>query len=653
MTARPRVRHRAVPLAGILLALCLVPAALIGVLSATAAAKRGHAGSPSAEHGPSVRPETPAPGAVEEKRASEREASGKSHGRRHGGADKGRHQGQTEAPEVAAGEQEGGATPALSPAAQTQSSTASGKRRRELERERRRERRQARKDKERETRGEGEGEGEEHSKGKPVPVVVTPPVAVASGATATPSTIAQTPAATGSLPSVVTSAKARSSAGSKARRVHKPAARARHGASRISTRALSVLPAPSTSAQSGQGAGKDAADTKTAATKRHRASSSPLVRTVTQVIDVVPPAIRWVIAGLLALALALALSTRFASRRAQRLARQRKELLEDVGLLQAALLPELPEHLGPIATTAAYRPASGPAAGGDFYDLFALADGRLAVLVGDVSGHGRTALPHTTLVRFTLRAYLEVGMSPREALQAAAPGLERQLGDSFATVVLAIYDPHERKLVYSCAGHPPPVLDRAPSLRQITACSAPPIGVGWPTGTRQTELSIPGGVRACFYTDGVIEAKLDGGLFGVERLREVLAGLPEDQGADELLERVAAAADEHPDDMAACLLEVDGGQASAAQPSVLVEEVEVRHQELTDGRLHRFLAAGGLSDDAIAEAVTRAAGAVMRDGTAVLKLRGGDGRPRVELSPNNVARMRITARSHAGSEVAV
>jgi hypothetical protein len=137
------------------------------------------------------------------------------------------------------------------------------------------------------------------------------------------------------------------------------------------------------------------------------------VRTFTRIVGVVPEPV-WILLGvLLALSLALAARSWLGALRARRLERQRAELLEDVGLLQAALLPLVPARLGPVDTSVAYRPADGPGAGGDFYDLFALGDGRLAVIVGDVSGHGRHALPHTALVRFTLRAYLEAGLSPR------------------------------------------------------------------------------------------------------------------------------------------------------------------------------------------------------------------------------------------------
>ncbi|HEX5853381.1 MAG TPA: PP2C family protein-serine/threonine phosphatase [Solirubrobacteraceae bacterium] len=344
------------------------------------------------------------------------------------------------------------------------------------------------------------------------------------------------------------------------------------------------------------------------------------------------------IALLLALAITMGIRTRLASVRAARLERQREQLLEDVGLLQTALLPKLPERLGPVATSAAYRPAAGPGAGGDFYDVFALEDGRIAIILGDVSGHGREALPHTALVRFTLRAYLEAGLSPRGAVQTAGDVLERQLGESFATVVVATYQPRERTLVYSCAGHPPPVVlgvgvGTAPTA-SITACSSPPLGVGRRTGTRQTVVSVPGSARLCFHTDGLTEARVGAELFGERRLADALAGLGPRASASELLDRVAEQVDKRPDDMAACVLSVTGG---ADAPRVLTEELELDHEEASSGRTEGFLLACGVPRGDVADIVREAREAAARAGKVILRLQIGDSAPEVTLQHDNLA----------------
>ncbi|MGH2904100.1 MAG: PP2C family protein-serine/threonine phosphatase [Solirubrobacteraceae bacterium] len=371
---------------------------------------------------------------------------------------------------------------------------------------------------------------------------------------------------------------------------------------------------------------------------------SPLVSTVTRVIDVVP-ALAWIAIGALAaLALALGACSRLVGLRARRLARQRQGLLEDVGLLQAALLPVLPDRLGPVGASAAYRPASGPGAGGDFYDVFALPDGQLAVIVGDVSGHGREALPHTSLSRFTLRAYLEAGLSPRGALQTAAPVLERQLGGSFATVVLATYHPRDRILTYACAGHPPPLVIGTRSIAPITVCSSPPIGVGLPTGMRQTVVSIPGRSLACFYTDGVTEARIGGELFGSRRLGQAFSELGPGATASALLDRVAAETELRPDDMAACLLRIEGNPSA---PVVQVEELELDRRETARDRATPFLLAGGVDPVEAARIVSSAHTAVARHGSVVLELHLGEGRPEVALREHNVARLHPPAHEMA------
>jgi serine phosphatase RsbU (regulator of sigma subunit) len=373
---------------------------------------------------------------------------------------------------------------------------------------------------------------------------------------------------------------------------------------------------------------------------------SPIVTTITKIVNVVPVPVRILIGALLALALALGIRSRLTALRARRLEQQRGELLEDVGLLQAALLPLPPARLGPVGTSVAYRPADGPGAGGDFYDVFGLEDGKLAVIVGDVSGHGRQALPHTALVRFTLRAYLEAGLSPRSAVQTAGTVLERQLGDSFATVVAATYDPRKRILVYACAGHPSPIVLGSRPIAPITVGNSPPIGTGLRTGMRQTLVSIPGSARVCFHTDGVTDARKEGDLFGEERLARALAELGPQATASALLSRVTEQTDSRPDDMAACLLSVEGG---AAAPSVLVEELELGREQAMSDRTERFLLACGVERDETAGIMRSARDVAQRDGTVLLELRPGNRSPRVALLRDNVEHLHLPGATRRAS----
>jgi hypothetical protein len=158
--------------------------------------------------------------------------------------------------------------------------------------------------------------------------------------------------------------------------------------------------------------------------------------TIRRIIAVVPDAVWIALAVLLVLALALGVRTLVERRRVRALARERERLLREVGLLERALLPEVPERLGALSASVAYRPADGPAAGGDFYDVFELPAGGVAVLVGDVSGHGRDALERTNSMRTVLRACLEAGMSPRAALESAGRGPAGDQNGGFTTVVI-------------------------------------------------------------------------------------------------------------------------------------------------------------------------------------------------------------------------
>jgi Stage II sporulation protein E (SpoIIE) len=222
--------------------------------------------------------------------------------------------------------------------------------------------------------------------------------------------------------------------------------------------------------------------------------------------------------------------------------------------------------------------------------------------------------------------------------------LERQLGDSFATVVLATYHPRDRTLVYACAGHPPPLVLGTESIAPITISSAPPIGAGHPTGTRQTVVSLPGESVVCFYTDGVLDARVGGQLFGVRRLKLALAELGPDATACALLDRVAEQSDQRPDDMAACLLRVEGDRSA---PSVRVEELELDRNEAERGRAERLLLALGRDAGEVERVISSARRAAARDGAVVLELHLGDHPPEVTLRPQNLMPFEPTIRARS------
>jgi hypothetical protein len=324
---------------------------------------------------------------------------------------------------------------------------------------------------------------------------------------------------------------------------------------------------------------------------------------------------------LLLLVLWFAVRSRLAARRARRLEGQRVTLLRDLGAMQAALVPDVPARVGGLDVSVAYRPAEGPAAGGDFYDLFALDGDRVAIVLGDVAGHGHEALTHAALTRYTLRAYMQAGLAPRAALALAGRALSGPAAEHFATVAVGVYDARAGRLTYALAGHPPPILRGVQAREPLTVCCSPPIGWGLPTGRRQSTVSLPAGAEVCFFSDGLVEARAEDGLLGRERLAEILDGLGSPRGAGELLEGVRTVARSTPDDMAACVLSPAVGCGGEC---VWVEELEAGAGELEGAPVRDFLAACRVPLAQIEQAIVRARGIAAECETALL---------RVELGP--------------------
>jgi len=321
-----------------------------------------------------------------------------------------------------------------------------------------------------------------------------------------------------------------------------------------------------------------------------------------------------------------------AARRARRLRQQREELLQEVGLLQSALLPSVPAE---VPVSAAYRPAEGPGAGGDFYEAFALDEYRTGLVLGEVAGDGREALARTTLIRYTLRAYLEAGLEPREVVKVGAEALGEHLSASFATFTVPIHDAATSQFTYATAGQAPPVVVGGEPYEPVTACSAPPLGLGERTGFRQSSFTLTAGTTVCLCTDGVTESRLDGRLLGVGRFERLLAELPPTARGEDLLDRIVEVTDEVTDDMAVCLLRApEDAPASGSR----IEELEVDEREVGDS-LEHFLRACGIPLAEVPGVLREAGEAARREGTATVRVRLNDFRPGVDVVPGNLVRL--------------
>ena len=371
----------------------------------------------------------------------------------------------------------------------------------------------------------------------------------------------------------------------------------------------------------------------------------PIIREIPQFVDQVPAALKFALAVTGVLSILLALAGFVTTVRNRSLARQRRDLLQEVGLLQSALLPPVPDRVGGLRTSVAYRPADGPGAGGDFYDVLPLPGGRVGFILGDVSGHGRGALARTAFMRYTLRAYLEAGLEPRVALQVAGRVIDENLGGDFATVLLAVHDPETGSLTYATAGHPAPLVVGPQPHDPVTAGSSPPIGVGVRTGLRQTTVPLVPGSVAAMFTDGLLEARTEGGLLGRDRLEELLEELGDDATARGLVESVNKVARVMSDDIAAVVIQ----PTNAATAGLFrTEQLELTARELDSQIAERFLQACGVSDQELRTAIYDAGMIADRFGGVILHVVFGN-RLRVEVLPRNVESIEAASRRAAAA----
>jgi hypothetical protein len=411
-----------------------------------------------------------------------------------------------------------------------------------------------------------------------------------AAAPSTPAPVA-TPAPAATSTPTVTKPKAHKKA-----RAHKRTARTtRRSVTRSGAQVAALASIPIAASA---GSGRKTRATKTDATgyvptppqPSHDDQPNVVFRTVRDAVEVVPTAI-WILLGLLtALASLFAVTSARQTRRARRLAAEAGMLLGDVGVLQEAVLPVVPPRVGALALSVAHRPAGGPAAGGDFYDVIPLDGDRTALVVGDVTGHGPGALSQATLVRFTLRAHLESGAGPREALAIATDSLAPHFDEGFATAAVAIHDPHAGTLIYATAAHEAPIVVGPGSHDPVLVASTPPLGIGaGPSARRQTVVPFPEQSLACMLTDGALEARVRGELVGRARVEEWVRELGQRPAAGDMAELIRSRA-KVSDDLAVCFATSTAGKDTGNW------RVEELHRP-TPQEAERFLTACGAADE--------------------------------------------------------
>ena len=178
--------------------------------------------------------------------------------------------------------------------------------------------------------------------------------------------------------------------------------------------------------------------------------------------------------------------------------------LASAGAMQRDILPaSLPSGNG--ATFSAYYRTS-LYAGGDYYDVLRLPDGQFGIIVADVSGHGAPAAIVMAMIRAAVHAFPGFACDPAEMVRYLNRHFEF-LWESpmFATALCALVDPRDRSVTIACAGHPPPFLLSAGSVRPMQVDATVPLLMMNLRSVPEVRHVLQPGDRVLFYTDGVTE----------------------------------------------------------------------------------------------------------------------------------------------------
>jgi serine phosphatase RsbU (regulator of sigma subunit) len=229
----------------------------------------------------------------------------------------------------------------------------------------------------------------------------------------------------------------------------------------------------------------------------------------------------------------------------------RAEIRHQLALqLQQAIVPEVADlqELPGLLAAARYRPAAEEyRVGGDWYDVLPLPSGKVLVAVGDIAGHGITSVNGMVALRNAQRGLAFTGNSPRCLMHWLNEVTLRTSGHPTATAVCALYDPGDHGIVWSSAGHLPPLLIRDGKARLLDPPHDVLLGAVPAYEYEERHAQLRAGDTLLLYTDGLIERRHD----GLDEGLALLVAEAERQSRhslDELVERLLGAAAGDTDD---------------------------------------------------------------------------------------------------------
>jgi len=218
-----------------------------------------------------------------------------------------------------------------------------------------------------------------------------------------------------------------------------------------------------------------------------------------------------------------------------RLYQQQKQFSD---MMQRSLLPRSVPELRGLELGDAYESSAHVEVGGDVYDFMELGDGRLAVTLGDVTGHGIEAAADMAMAKFVFRSLAREHPDPGDFLQSANEVVVGEIAPGkFITLVYMLIDGGKGEVAAAGAGHPPPRIVASDGSVTGLEVRGLVLGIEPSQQYEQVRATLDIGGAVVLYTDGVIEARRGSELYGVERLDRLLSERS-DLSADELAQVV-------------------------------------------------------------------------------------------------------------------